>query len=142
MLKDDAEAHDATQEVFIRVMTHLDSIPSKAALAWIYRISTNYCLNLIRARTLHAAPVARVPDRCSDHPEGQIIDRELALQLVSRSPEKLSTPAVLYYVEGFEQTQIAHALGLSRRTVINRLNDFLRSSRKFLQADEGEPATH
>ena len=34
-----------------------------------------------------------------------------------------------------EQAQIARTLGLSRRTVINRLNDFMESSRKFLSQD-------
>src|SRR5258705_12700761 len=43
LLKDDALAEDATQEVFVRVMRHIDSAPDdSAAPAWIYRISTNY----------------------------------------------------------------------------------------------------
>ena len=61
LLKDDALAEDATQEVFVRVMRHIESAPDdQAALAWIYRISTNYCLNQLRDRGSRAEPVSHV----------------------------------------------------------------------------------
>lgn len=105
------------------------------ALAWIYRISSNYCLNLIRDRERQAQPVAVLPDAGSDHPEADLISRSLALQLLARAPEQVRIPAMLYYVEGFEQAQIARALGLSRRTVVNRLNAFLSRARDFVSRD-------
>ena len=136
LLKDDALAEDATQEVFVRVMRHIQSAPDdQAALAWIYRISTNYCLNQIRDRRRQAEPVEEIPDAGGPHPEAQMLERDLAMRLVLRAPEKLRAAAVLYYVDGLEQEQIATTLGISRRTVINRLNDFTSRSRKFLSRD-------
>ncbi len=136
LLKDDALAEDATQEVFVRVMRHIHSAPDdQAALAWIYRISTNYCLNQIRDRSRQAEPVEELPDVGGDHPEPQLLDRDLAMQLVSRAPEALRAPAILYYLDGMEQEQIAKTLGISRRTVINRLNEFMSRSKKFLSRD-------
>lgn len=133
LLKDDALAEDATQEVFVRVMRHIEAAPDDAAaLAWIYRISTNYCLNQIRDRSRQAEPTDTLPEQASVHPEGELLDRELAMRLVARAPENLRAPAVLYYVDGLEQEQVAKALGISRRTVINRLNEFMSRSRKFL----------
>src|SRR5438094_1120230 len=83
LLKDDALAEDATQEVFVRVMRHIESAPDdKAALAWIYRISTNYCLNLIRDRNRQAEPVEDLPDTGGEHPEPELLDRELAMRRV------------------------------------------------------------
>ena len=64
-----------------------------------------------------------------------MLDRDLALQLVNRVPDHLRAPAVLYYIDGLEQEQIAKTLGISRRTVINRLNDFMGRSKKFLSRD-------
>ena len=137
LLRDDALAQDATQDIFVRVMKHVDSAPSdQAALSWIYRISTNYCLNLIRNRDRQAQPVDQLPELPTSHPEAALLDRELAMKLLSRVPANLRLPAVLYYVDGFEQLQIAKALGVSRRTVVNRLNDFIGNSRKFLSSDE------
>lgn len=133
LLKDDALAEDATQEVFVRVMRHIEAAPDDAAaLAWIYRISTNYCLNQIRDRSRQAEPMEELPEQVGEHPEGELLDRDLAMQLVQRAPENLRAPAVLYYVDGLEQEQVAKALGISRRTVINRLNEFMSRSRKFL----------
>jgi RNA polymerase sigma-70 factor (ECF subfamily) len=141
-LRDDALAEDATQEVFVRVLRHIESAPDDAAaLAWIYRISTNYCLNQIRDRSRQAEPTAPsdLPEASGDHPEPELMDRDLAMKLVSRAPEKLRAAAVLYYVDGMEQEQVARTLGISRRTVINRLQEFTERSRKFLTR-EGDAA--
>lgn len=140
LLKDDALAEDATQEVFVRVLRHIESAPDdSAALAWIYRISTNYCLNQIRDRGRQAEPTAPedMPESSSDHPEPDLLDRDLAMKLVERAPEKLRATALLYYVDGMEQEQVAKTLGISRRTVINRLQEFAERSRKFAAREGG-----
>lgn len=138
LLKDDALAEDATQEVFVRVLRHIESAPDDAtALAWIYRISTNYCLNQIRDRSKQAEPTApeELPEGDGTSPEVGMLDRDTALKVIRRAPEKLQEVAVLYYVDGLEQEQVAKALGISRRTVINRLQEFVDRSRKFIGRD-------
>ncbi|MBX5484825.1 MAG: sigma-70 family RNA polymerase sigma factor [Myxococcaceae bacterium] len=138
LLRDDVAAEDATQEVFLRVLRHIESAPTdQAALAWIYRISTNYCLNQIRDRSRQAEPVENIPEQAGEHPEAPMIDRDLALRLLTRAPENLRAPAVLYYVDGMEQAQVAQVLGISRRTVINRLGEFANRARKYVLR-EGE----
>ncbi len=140
LLKDDALAEDATQEVFVRVMKHIEAAPDdSAALAWIYRISTNYCLNQIRDRSRQAEPTApdELPEGDGETLEPQMLDRDVALKLVERTPEKLRETVILYYVDGLEQEQVARTLGISRRTVINRLQEFQERSRKFLARDGG-----
>jgi len=140
LLKDDALAEDATQEVFVRVLRHIESAPDDAtALAWIYRISTNYCLNQIRDRSRQAEPTA--PDELPEggdgnqSPEIGMLDKDTAMKLIRRAPEKLQEVAVLYYVDGLEQEQVATTLGISRRTVINRLQEFIERSKKFVSRD-------
>jgi len=140
LLRDEALAEDATQEVFVRVLRHIEKAPDdEAALSWIYRISTNYCLNVLRDRSAQAEPVAELPDRPSESPEAALTDRDTCLRLLARMPEKLSAPALLYYVDGLEQGRIAELLGVSRRTVINRLNDFSSRARVFLSQSGGTP---
>jgi RNA polymerase sigma-70 factor, ECF subfamily len=140
LLKDDALAEDATQEVFVRVLRHIESAPDDAtALAWIYRISTNYCLNQIRDRSRQAEPTAPedLPEGGDQNgsPEIDLLDKETAMKLIRRAPEKLQEVAVLYYVDGLEQEQVATTLGISRRTVINRLQEFIERSKKFVSRD-------
>jgi RNA polymerase sigma-70 factor, ECF subfamily len=140
LLKDDALAEDATQEVFVRVRRHIESAPDDAtALAWIYRISTNYCLNQIRDRSRQAEPTApeELPEGGDQNPSPEIglLDKDTAMKLIRRAPEKLQEVAVLYYVDGLEQEQVATTLGISRRTVINRLQEFVERSKKFVSRD-------
>jgi RNA polymerase sigma-70 factor (ECF subfamily) len=137
-LKDASLAEDATQEIFVRVLRHIDSAPDdRVALAWIYRISTNYCLNRLRDSRNDAEPVEELPEVEGAHPEASLMNRDLALRLVLRAPESLRAPAVLHYIDGMEQEKVAQMLGLSRRTVINRLAEFASRARKFIAREVG-----
>ena len=135
LLGDGALAEDATQETFVRVHRHLDRAPdSREALGWIYRIATNYCLNEIRGRKLRPAPVEQLPESPpSGTPDDPIADREQVQRLVHLVPEKLRTVAWLYHVDGLEQAEVAEILGISRRTVVNRLGEFQEKARKVLE---------
>ncbi|HEY3448822.1 MAG TPA: sigma-70 family RNA polymerase sigma factor [Myxococcales bacterium] len=133
VLRDESLAEDATQEVFVRVLRHIDEAPDdEAALRWVYRIATNYCLNALRDRGAQAEPVAELPERPGEHPDQALGDRDSALKALKSVPEKLRAPALLYYVDGMEQAQIADVLGVSRRTVINRLQEFAERAKSFL----------
>ena len=49
LLGNDADAQEAAQEVFIRWLQGIDGFQERALLStWLYRITTNYCLNRIR----------------------------------------------------------------------------------------------
>jgi RNA polymerase sigma-70 factor (ECF subfamily) len=140
LLRDDAAAEDAVQEVFIRVLKHLEAAPAdREALAWIYRISSNYCLNAIRDRKGRAEPAGdELPDIPGERPSGPFANRDLARRLIERAPEKLRAVAYLHHVDGLEQGEVARVLGISRRTVVNRLADFAERSRKFAARGEVE----
>ena len=137
ILRDDALAEDATQEVFVRVLDHVDRAPDDAVvLRWIRRISTNYCLNKLRDRAVQAQPMAPdlLPEVEGGNPEALLLDRRTAMKLIDRAPPKLQATAVLFFVDGQDHGQVAATLGVSRRTVINRLNDFVARSKKFVTA--------
>jgi len=133
LLGDAAAAEDATQETFIRVFRHLDRAPdTEAALGWIYRIATNYCLNELRDRRLRPASHETVPEMpVLDGGEKWHVDRDLVALVIKRSPEELRVAAWLHYVDGFDQEEVARTLGISRRTVVNRLQTFIRNAQKF-----------
>ena len=140
LLTDDGAAEDATQETFLRVWRHLDRVPdAHEALYWIYRVATNYCLNEIRDRRTRDIPSADLPETsaASWAAAARIEDRDLARRLIEHAEAKVRVVAWLYHVDGFEQDEVAAVVGISRRTVVNRLSDFLAGAHRFLRRSAG-----
>lgn len=137
LLGDRSAAEDATQETFMRVHRHLHKAPDHDhALAWIYRIATNYCLNVIRDRGLRHQIELSIPQAHGDNLQASLTNRDVVARIVARCPEKLCVPAWLHHVDGLDHGEIARVLGISRRTVLNRLAAFADRSRKFLARSE------
>jgi len=133
LLGDGAAAEDATQETFMRVHRHLAKADSREALAWIYRIATNYCLNEIRNRKHRPELHDELPESIGTDVVGALSDRDLAARIVERAPEKLRAVAWLHHVDGLDQGEVARVLDISRRTVVNRLAEFAENAKKFAQ---------
>jgi len=133
-LRSAAEARDATQETFVRVMSRGIVVTcEKAAISYLYRTSTNVCLNILskqkmemRAATVLAmsTPIVRWP---------RFADREFILALLARCGEDQAQVAIMHYVEGMSQVEIADVLGITRRTVFNRLQKMACIARDLLR---------
>lgn len=137
LLKDASAAEDATQDVFIKVLNHLDSAPSKdAVLPWIHRITTNHCLNVIRDAKRHAEPVEHLPEVVDDEFEDSVVTKNFSERLLAQTPDELKKPAMMYHVRGIEQAKVASALGVSRRTVLYRLAEFTRRAMRMQELAE------
>ena len=134
ILRDEAAAADLTQEVFLRVLRRLDALPADetAALKWIYRISMNLCLNHLRGEAFRARAVLPVDDECTAGPEAAAVSKDLVARTLSRIPERLRTPAVMVLVEDKPHLAVADLLGISRRTVVNRVSEFGRRFRLYV----------
>jgi len=137
ILGNDDEARDAMQEVFVRAITCIAEFRGQSQPStWLYRITTNLCLNRIRdgkrrRDRLREVGIARdaaggatsLPDHVST-----VTLRNLLKQL----PEELGTIAIYYYVDEMDQDEIAALLGVSRRTVGYRLDQFRERARALL----------
>jgi len=138
LLIDQGAAEDATQETFMRVYRHIEKAPSAAeALAWIFRIATNYCLDELRDRKRRPELREALPEpelmRGPPSFEERFADQDLARRLIVRAGPKLRVVAWLYHMDGMEQEDVARVLGLSRRTVATRLGAFAANARKFVK---------
>ena len=53
------DAEEAMHEVFIRVMRGADRFEGRSGMStWLYQITTNYCLNLLRVQPVAPRPVS------------------------------------------------------------------------------------
>ncbi len=135
-LKDTFAAEDAAQDVFLKVLEHLERAPDERRLwRWVAAISKNHCLNLLRneRRRQNALPPA---DERHGELERPFFEKDFAERMLSAAPERLRTPGLLYFADGMQQVAIARALGLSRRTVVSRLGAFVDHARRFARSAE------
>src|SRR5690242_5889615 len=86
LLGDESTAWDAVQEVFMRIMRSSDAFRNQASpMTWIYRITTNYCLNVLRDGSRRRAGMLRHAaeprELAAQSPEQKIATAELLAQL-------------------------------------------------------------
>ncbi len=117
----DADAWDVVQEVFTRMLTDGASFRGEARpMTWVYRITTNLSLNLLRARRLREPTLTVVSD-----PTTSPSDAVEAKQYVSKWLEVLTERevevATLLYLDGLTQQEVADVLGLSRKTIVREV---------------------
>lgn len=127
ILGDEDAARDLLQEVFVQVIQERGRFRGEASpMTWMYRITTNLCLNRIRdastrGRLLRENFVPEEPSR------SQQVDAKLTVgAILRRLPEHLREIAVYHYVDRMSHEEIAGIVGVSRRTVGNRLEEFRR----------------
>jgi RNA polymerase sigma-70 factor (ECF subfamily) len=123
ILADDEAARDVMQEVFLRAIK-VDAREAFEArpIAWLYRVTTNLCLNRLR-------DAKRRTEILSDCSLEETRDRDADAQILLRRilegvPEELQDIAIYYYVDDLSHDEIANILGVSRRTIGNRLAAF------------------
>lgn len=136
ILGEEEAARDAMQEVFVKVMRDRESFRGEASpVTWLYKVTTNLCLNKIRDASRQRALLAEnAPAR---EVSGGVApeDRAAVATLIASLPDELREIAVYYYVDEMNQDEIAEIAGVSRRTVGNRLEEFRMAARAALGDD-------
>ena len=133
LLRDREAAQDATQEVFVTLVRNMTRLEERGdALPWIYRVSTNHCLNVLRNRGRRGEEALAVDREVDERSAAEVLpDRRLAHELLDRFDASTQAVVVGVLVDGMERDEVAAALGISRRTVSRRLERFLSSSRRL-----------
>ncbi|MGE5699701.1 MAG: RNA polymerase sigma factor [Deltaproteobacteria bacterium] len=140
ILKNESDAEEATQDVFMTVVQKAHTFKGNSALySWIYRICVNTCLMRLRGKRRSETvsiedfmPVftedgmhASLIDDWSKEVERKALDKELG-QVIRRLTEKLSEKYrvvfVLSDVEGLSNEETAQILGLTVPAVKSRLH--------------------
>ena len=150
MLASFDEAEDAVQETFLRAWRARDNFDGALVRAWLYKIATNVCLDLLRRsgrrvksmETIREVPwIQAYPDRLldeiappEDEPDAVVVRRETielaflaALQVL---PPRQRATLIARDVLGWPASDTASALD----TTIAAVNSALQRARATLQA--------
>jgi RNA polymerase sigma-70 factor, ECF subfamily len=123
----DADALDATQEALLTVVRRLDRYDGRAAFTtWLYRVTTNACLDELRRRTRRPVPTAD-EDLVADLPStGPSVDGAVAARIdvddaLGQLAIEFRAPVVLRDLCGLDYAEIADVLDLPPGTVRSRI---------------------
>lgn len=135
LLRDEDEALDACQDVFLRLVEHGRSLDARYPSSLLYRMATNVCLNRIRDRRREPATQEEVVLDAiarADDPGGVSDARLLLARLFGRHLESTRTMAVLHYVDGLTLEEVAAETNLSVSGVRKRLRTLRAALRKLI----------
>jgi RNA polymerase sigma-70 factor (ECF subfamily) len=136
ILGDPDEAEDCTQDAFVKAFQAWNRWrPDAPAEAWIHRIAVNRAISYRRTARLRSVGeiLRRLGRPASSTDPAHVATRPDLLTALRAIPPKLAAAIVLRYYHGYNNREIAAALGVSERTIGTRLNQAAARLRPLLE---------
>lgn len=140
------DADDVTQEVFVRACLAWDGLYERSNLsAWLYRIATNLCVDLMRRRRrISWRPLAPRSDGSLEGAQGEdssallsdnggipeIAERDHIRLALAAMPEEYAVALVLNAAQGIPYQEVAVIIGISPNAAATRIS---RAKRMFAE---------
>lgn len=127
LLRDECEAQDACQEVFLKVHRYRHGFRGQASPStYLFRVTTTTCLNRIRSRH-------RRREELEDEPRPVPVEdsmlsghelRDLVTRLMDEVDPGTQACIIYHYVDGMTYPEIAEMMGLSAAAIRKRIATF------------------
>jgi RNA polymerase sigma-70 factor (ECF subfamily) len=139
-LKNEEEARDAVQQIFLKVITELQRYKVEYFKSWLYMVAKNHCLMKIRAtqgkRETELKEEITGPAEDGDH-ISSIREKDVTLNLMNESLEELNKEqkdcVTLFYLEKRSYQEITESTGLSMMQVKSHIQNGKRNLRIILE---------
>lgn len=137
-LKDEEEAKDAVQQIFLKVMTELDKYKVEYFKSWLYMIAKNHCLMKLRSSgklvslddNVHST--SEVAESKTEH-----LQKEKALLLLEDGLHELNEEqkvcVTLFYLQHKSYNDIAQQTGYSLLKVKSYIQNGKRNLKMFVE---------
>lgn len=127
-----ADAEELAQEVFLKVYNSAQKYKPKAKFStWLYKITTNLCLNEIRRKRLETVSLDDLAEETNDFIDARQIPPDIALErkelafcvkkAVESLPEKQRMALILREYDDLSYKEIAEVMRCSVASVQSRL---------------------
>ncbi|MFO7167397.1 MAG: sigma-70 family RNA polymerase sigma factor [Chloroflexota bacterium] len=128
MLGNAQDAEDASQEIFLRAYTRLESFDrARRFSTWLLSIASNYCIDRLRRQRMSWLTLDDVAYSLPSGERGpeagalQREERDRVQQALMRLPDNYRQVMVLRYWYDLSYDEIAEATGLTESTIKTRL---------------------
>lgn len=140
LLKDEQAAYEAMQDVFVKVLEVGSAFRGDSSpWTWLYRITTNHCLNMIRSRKSWKKAMEgvgreqiRLMEEPQENADSVLVNKDWFVKQMADEDETTQRIIFCYYFDQMTQEEIVEALGISRKTVYKRLKKFMDKARERL----------
>jgi len=137
ILRNEEEARDMAQEVFVRVYEKRDKFGGRSALyTWIYRIATNMCLTQLKKIKIPTVPLEAVEGTLEAKPESGGPDYSELEAAVSNAmaglPPRQRAVFAMRFFDKMSLKEIAEASGTSVGAVKANYHHAVRHLRNIL----------
>jgi RNA polymerase sigma-70 factor (ECF subfamily) len=134
MLGSPQDAEDALQEIFLKVFDRIKNYRGESAFStWLYRMTTNYCLDLLRRRKILAflgfENTPEVQDKKDSEKAIDLGFSPVIGKAMAKLPDKQRACLLMREMEDLSYEDIASALRISLGSVksnIHRAKAFLK----------------
>ena len=146
MLGNEADARDASQEVFLRVYKYLKRFrQDQDFFAWLYGITVNVCRDFLKERRNHSSRFVPLSgdaegafEIADEHADAESIvvqaqQRELIAKAIALLPFKERASIVLRDMEGCSTEEVAQVMKSSATTVRSQISSARKKIRIYCQ---------
>ncbi|MBL7751063.1 MAG: sigma-70 family RNA polymerase sigma factor [Chitinophagaceae bacterium] len=136
-LKNEEEARDSVQQVFLKAITELQKYKVEYFKSWIYMVAKNHCLMKLRDRQ------GKIPTELEDnHPaeetdRNQLVETDKNLERMAEALEELNKEQkqciTLFYLEKKSYQQVAGETGFSLMQVKSYIQNGKRNLKIIME---------
>lgn len=116
-LKNEEEAKDAVQQIFLKAITELGKYKVTYIKSWLYMVARNHCLMKLRDKNIFISVEERSQLAAAETDQKEIADKEATLTLLENSLEELNpeqkTCVTLFYLQKKSYQEIVETTGFS-----------------------------
>lgn len=133
ILKNQTSAHDALQDSLIAIVKGVKKLKDHRKFhAWIYQVTRNKCLDMIRKNQKHnnLSDIDSISELKAE--DGQIDSEIDMMSMINQLPHKQKNVIHLFYYDGFNVIEIAQILNKPAGTIKSLLFDARQTLKQLL----------
>ena len=136
-LKDENEARDAVQQIFLKVLTDASKYRIEFFKSWLYMVAKNYCLMKLRDKLKNDYKDLNENILIEETEPGELLKNERAYDLLEESITELTPEQrqciILFYIKKNSYREISDATGFNLMKVKSYIQNGKRNLKLILE---------